>query len=468
MSHDFFHPAILSDSSASLREEVKERLQVLNRGQMPAQIVPLESLEAWRFEESSGNLVHQSGRFFEVRGLQASLHSTLDWYQPIIYQPEIGILGILVQNKKGIPHFLMQLKWEPGNRNGFQISPTVQATQSNYFRIHGGRETPFLSFFLEKSGHTQSWVDLLQPEQGSWFCGKKNRNMVVEVAEEIPLKIPPNYIWFTLQQIRHLLKERVLVNMDARSVLSCLFPKGGAQRETVAMTMAPKIHWLNELRQKTLVQVRTVGLRDLPSLKREKNANFYSIGDSFELIGVHAHSKTREVETWFQPMIHQKRTGWIGFLTARKEGILHFLVQAIFEVGNPSKLLLGPTVQYWPGMSILESSSLYLHLLMDARPENILLDTCLSEEGGRFYHAENHYRVVEVKSSDLEPIKTNRFVWMTFEEIQQLIQLGLLNIEGRSLVSCLGDHLERFSTYLPAAPVRKTIGIQTKAESIRI
>ena len=57
---------------------------------------------------------------------------------------EIGILGIIKISK--IINIL-QAKVEPGNINKIQISPTVQATRSNYSRVHGGKTIPFLNYF---------------------------------------------------------------------------------------------------------------------------------------------------------------------------------------------------------------------------------------------------------------------------------------------------------------------------------
>ena len=60
--------------------------------------IPLADVEHWHFEAATGNIAHDSGRFFTVTGVQArhrSKQGDLVWDQPIIDQPEIGILGIL-------------------------------------------------------------------------------------------------------------------------------------------------------------------------------------------------------------------------------------------------------------------------------------------------------------------------------------------------------------------------------------
>ena len=54
-------------------------------------------------------------------------------------------MGIIKNSKTN--KYLLQAKAEPGNINKIQISPTVQATKSNYTRVHGGKEIPYLRYF---------------------------------------------------------------------------------------------------------------------------------------------------------------------------------------------------------------------------------------------------------------------------------------------------------------------------------
>src|SRR5688572_23329109 len=61
--------------------------------------IPFSELDGWSFSEDTGNLGHRSGRFFSVEGLRVLSWSgpVREWHQPIINQPEVGILGILVK-----------------------------------------------------------------------------------------------------------------------------------------------------------------------------------------------------------------------------------------------------------------------------------------------------------------------------------------------------------------------------------
>src|SRR6266545_2425525 len=123
----------------------------LKRPKLFSESVPLRDLASWRIDPSTGNIGHSSGRFFTMMGVKVrhrQENSEIEWDQPIIDQPEVGILGILAKHVNGVLHFCLQAKEEPGNLNGVQLSPTVQATYSNYTGVHGGSIPPFLEFFL--------------------------------------------------------------------------------------------------------------------------------------------------------------------------------------------------------------------------------------------------------------------------------------------------------------------------------
>lgn len=165
--------------------------------------IPFAALTGWSFAPGTGNLRHDSGRFFTVEGLQVSVGTGPfpQWQQPIIKQPEVGILGILAKEFDGVLHFLMQAKMEPGNRNLLQLSPTVQATRSNYTKVHRGADVRYLDHFLRPAPGSVV-ADVLQSEHGSWFFRKSNRNMIVETRDEVP--VAEDFCWLTLGQIGRL------------------------------------------------------------------------------------------------------------------------------------------------------------------------------------------------------------------------------------------------------------------------
>ena len=165
---------------------------------------------------------HKSGKFFSIEGIHVKTKTgtVKEWKQPIINQPEVGILGILCQKHEGILYFLLQAKIEPGNINKIQMSPTVQATKSNYSQIHGGKLPQYLDFFLNFK-NKKIIVDQLQSEQGARFYKKRNRNIIIEIPDDVNIELLNNFCWLTLGQIKRFLIHNNIINMDTRTVLSC-------------------------------------------------------------------------------------------------------------------------------------------------------------------------------------------------------------------------------------------------------
>ena len=178
--------------------------------------VDLSNLKNWVFDKKE--IYHISKKFFKIAGLRikSNFYKKKSWDQPIIVQNEIGILGIIknVKNNK----YLLQVKVEPGNVNKIQISPTVQATRSNYSRVHGGRMIPYLKYFRRKNKNFS-----LQSEQAFRYFNKKNSNIISFVSKKIYLN--QNFRWFSKVEIINLLKEKNLINMDTLSVFSSFIKK---------------------------------------------------------------------------------------------------------------------------------------------------------------------------------------------------------------------------------------------------
>ncbi|MET9390164.1 NDP-hexose 2,3-dehydratase family protein [Streptomyces sp. NPDC006624] len=430
---------------------------------MDVREVPLEELAGWHTDPGTGDLRHDSGRFFSVTGLEVHAPGApVDrWRQPVLDQREVGVLGILAKEFDGVLHFLMQAKNEPGNPDGPQLSPTVQATRSNFTRVHGGTSVPYLGHFLDTSRH-QVLADVRQSEQGSWFYHKRNRNMVVLVEEDV--EALDGFCWLTLGQLQRLLAVDDLVNMDARTVLSCLPFAGDGLSElysvadqdsfaaAVVRSCEPSatgeqavrdlLGWLSGIRSVREDDARLVPLRDVDRWRRAGGRIVHEDGAFFSVMGVSVSATGREVRSWSQPLVEPCDEGVCAFLVRRREGVLQLLVQARAERGFVDAIELAPTVQCTPSnYDVLPEGARppYLTEVLSARPERIRFDTVLAEEGGRFFRARNRYLVVEVDEDDRD-FGTPRpgYRWVTMAQLASLLcHSHYLDVEARSLVACL-------------------------------
>ncbi|MGC5562283.1 NDP-hexose 2,3-dehydratase family protein [Streptomyces sp. FR-108] len=428
-------------------EEARLRVRTLT------ETVPLDRLDRWHYDEGTGFIAHESGRFFSVEGLQTEAQGpSAGWGQPILNQPETGILGFLVKEIDGILHFLAQLKAEPGNRNGLQLSPTVQATRSNYTGIHGGRRVPYLEFFQDPE-RREVIADVRQSEQGTWFLRKRNRNMVVETTE--PVGTRDGFVWLTLGQLHRLLATEDLVNMDARSVLACLPLGDGAASSpgdagfTAGLTRSlapggPALHpptdvlsWITEARTQCETRVRTVPLHALADWEFTEGRISHRSGRHFDVIGVRVRARGREVAEWCQPMIRARAEGLLALLVTQVHGVLHVLMQVRAEPGLVDAVELAPTVQCTPDDFARlppEEQPLFLGPVQNARAGDIRFDTALSDEGGRFHHTGSRHLVVETDWLPEPP----GFRWLTLGQLEELAQHShYLNMQARSALTCL-------------------------------
>lgn len=397
--------------------------------------VPIDSLKHWVSDNESGNIVHQSGRFFSVAGLTASTnYDNCEWEQPILIQPEIGILGIVTKIIEGHRWYLMQAKMEPGNINDIQLSPTVQATKSNYTRVHGGAAPNYLTYFLgEDKTHTLS--DRTWAEQGGRFYAKKNRNTVVETQKNIDAS--GHYRWMTIEDIRALIRVDNIVNMDTRSVLSTMINEYRAIDNPVNK-LSNIFKWCEmfELNNKMISKI--VPLRSLHSWHKDEYVIKQNTANHFfQINAVNVNTGSREVQTWDQPMIKDTHTGLIGFLVCYINDTLHFLVQSRIEVGSTTAIDFGPTVQCSAYENRYESSCKspnFIHYFIDNN-RVVLYEANQSDEGGRFFQVQNRHAVVLLEHQ-LELDLHGNFIWMSYNQIVYFLQNSKFNVEARSLLAC--------------------------------
>lgn len=412
--------------------------------------IPFAELDGWSFQEGTGNLVHASGRFFSVEGLRATVDEgpVRQWRQPVIRQPEVGILGLLAKEFDGVLHFLLQAKMEPGNRNLLQLSPTVQATRSNYTRVHRGAEVKHLGHFTEP-GRGRVLADVLQSEHGSWFHRKSNRNMIVETAEDIPPD--EDFRWLTLGQIGELLNADNLINMDTRTVLACLPaapPEGGALHSDTGVRS-----WFTGERSRRELRAERIPLAEVEGWTRGERSIDHADGRYFSVVAVSVEAGSREVRSWSQPLFEPRGRGVAAFLTRCFDGVPHLLAHARVEAGFLDTVELGPTVQYTPGNYAHlpgPDRPRFLDLVLGAGGSRIRYEAVHSEEGGRFLNAESRYLLVEAREDEAPASAPPGYLWVTPGQLSSLAAHGhYVNVQARTLLAVLNTSRKDLPCPLP-------------------
>lgn len=407
----------------------------------------------WFYDDIAGEIVNKNRSFFQIRGIQKIIDGKVVIEQPVIIQDEIGYLGIICREFNGEMHYLMQAKIEPGNINKIQISPTIQATKSNFTQKHGGKKPAYLDYFINASRY-RIIVDQIQSEQSSRFFKKRNRNIIIQVDEEID--ILKSHMWMTLMQIKTLMRYDNLVNMDTRTVLSCLpmfnlndYKRYAGQTNDESLqrsimgendsNMLPKIYqYINNYKMFDESVCRFVPLFSLESWHMVNNEFVCKKPYSFKLIFCDIDIEGREVRHWTQPLFEAAGIATFGLITCVDNGITKFLVHALPEVGCFDKIELAPTVQreYIHNGKNNKVDDLFDKYLKEKK--GIKFDTLLSEEGGRFYCEQNRNIIMEIESIDELGDLPEGYFWVDFKILNILVQVNnCLNIQLRNLLSVL-------------------------------
>lgn len=447
---DFLRSSLAKESKVNSVDFVLRWLKEKNdEVKSKVEQVPLNKLDKWNFDTQTGNITHRSGRFFSIEGvhIETNWGKVPSWEQPIINQPEIGYLGILTKKIDGVLHFLMQAKIEPGNINVVQLSPTLQATKSNYTKVHQGRAPLYIEYFNGEK-NVDILVDQLQSEQGARFLRKRNRNIIVEVPESEDIPKYDNFIWLTLGQIKRLICCDNIVNMDTRTVISGIrYGKAEGHLSSPLLRWDSSLNdfdgiisWITRLKSKYELNIKSIPLKNVENWKYDGAEYRHKDGKYFSVIGVRVEIGNREVVRWDQPMIRPAQEGIIAFIVKKINGVYHFLTQAKLEAGNFDIIELAPTVQCLTGnyrSGLNEYSVPFINDVLSAPREKIWYSARQSEEGGRFYREQNLNTIVEAR--DDFPIEVpENYCWMTLDQLLTLVKFNnYLNVAARSLLSAV-------------------------------
>lgn len=411
----------------------------------------------WFYDEQDGEILNRKGTFFSIKGVRRFENGEFKGEQPIIFQEEIGYLGIICKKIDGVLNFLMQAKIEPGNVNCVQISPTIQATKSNFTRAHGGKQPTYFEMFANADRYEVIY-DQVQSEQATRFYKKRNRNLIMIVDEDFD--VYPNFRWMTLGQLKKLMEMDNLVNMDTRTVLSGIplitQSLTAEEREEIEGCFAdkalfhsifdanpqaslPRIYQrLNNYKMFQAVDIAPVPLGQLVDWTVDERGITCKHEADFMVRYYDIEISGREVRHWTQPLFKAIGMATFGLLTRVVDGKRQFLVKTKPEIGSFDKIELGPTVQWEPTHSAYDDSSVdKLFRSKMAGRKGVLIDVILSEEGGRFYHEQNRNMLIEVEAEELGELSAE-YLWVDYGTLNYMVQINnCLNIQLRNLLSLI-------------------------------
>ncbi len=465
VEHSFLKSALTLENPFLSTEGFMEWLAA-KKANVNHKVTPIKFSEMnhWGFNETTGNLEHDSGKFFSIEGVKVKTNwgNVSEWSQPIINQPEIGFLGIITKKIDGVLYFLMQAKIEPGNINAVQLSPTLQATKSNYTQVHQGTAPLYLEYFINDRADVTVLLDQLQSEQGARFLKKRNRNIIIEVSSNVEVK--EDFCWLTLGQIKQLLTHDNVINMDTRTVISGIpfgdldtlsaindvtqsdheqaLLKSELDDSNALHSIEAIISWITKHKSFAELDVQNIPLNSISDWHKDDTSLYHQDHKYFSVIAVKAEIGNREVHNWTQPLVKSAQEGVIAFIIKKINGTIHFLVQAKLESGNFDIIELAPTVQcltgnYRKGENEYEVDFIDYVLNPESKNATVRYATFQSEEGGRFFKEQNKNMIIEV-GDEFDVTVPDKYIWMTLNQIKTFIKFNnYLNIQSRSLLSAV-------------------------------
>lgn len=430
-------------------------LEIRQRTYVNIKEYEMQKDDFWFYNEKVGKISNQKNSFFSIMGIRKYENGKMVSEQPIICQPEIGYLGIICKKIDGQLNLLMQAKIEPGNVNCVQISPTIQATKSNFTQVHGGKLPLYFEYF-EQADKYHIIYDQIQSEQSSRFLKKRNRNIIILVDEDVP--VYENYRWMTLGQIKKLMRYDNLINMDTRTVISGI-PLSGFHFEESRLDSfkdyfkdtsffesifsaetiddLPLVyHQINNYKMFHNDEIEEVPLYELKQWKIDETGMECSKEADFCVKYYDISIEGREVSQWKQPLFKALGNAVFGLLIKRTDKGMKFLVRIRSEVGSFDKMELAPSIQ-WEPTHKADTDDMVEAFFRNryAKKQGVFLDVILSEEGGRFYQEQNRNVVMLVEEDELADVPAD-YMWVSFSTLNMLVQINnCLNIQLRNLLS---------------------------------
>lgn len=388
----------------------------------------VDKCEPWFYDHESSTIHNEKGSFFSIQGLRYSSEN-IKTEQPIILQNEVGYLGFICHNNNGVLEFLIQAKIEPGNVNKVQLSPTIQATRSNFTQKHGGRKPLYLEYFTDVDKY-EVLCDYDEPEQCARFLGKYNRNVAIVVNEEV--ETSENFRWLTLAEIKEIMNTHDnLVNMDTRTIVSCLPYRDCFSGETEQNDFAKSfladdnsieiLAKLEEKRRNCPFERSLCRLDELTEWKiRDKGV--FKTPAPFSVGYFDIEIEGREKSEWKQPLFVAEGSATFGTFVRKnpESAVLEILIRIKEEVGAKDAFIFAPPIQKEAveNEDEKEESETYFFECM-REGKNSICNVVLSEEGGRFYQEQNQ-NVVILLDRNID-VPEDSF-WVNFATMSSLIR----------------------------------------------
>jgi oxidase EvaA len=313
----------------------------------------------------------------------------------------------------------------------------VQATRSNFTKVHAGKNIPYIEFFFGNK-KMKKIFKIKQTEQGLRYYNKKNYNILLDDTKKIIKKLPYFY-WVNKKELKYLVSRNNIINMDTLSVFSCAINK--KKYDTPIIKMVKIFNFINNNKKKYFTLINKISLSKLKYWTLKKDIIFNNKKNYFSIIGVSVKNNSREINKWEQPIIAQENLAFAGFILKIINQTLHYLVSFDIKPGLKNACLSCTvrTSDFTNYKKNYDLNSFKKNIInqnfIQKKNGKLLYKTIQSDEGGRFYKSQICYSVFQLNENHNLKIPKN-YIWISHNQMINLIKKKYFDIEARILFAC--------------------------------
>jgi NDP-hexose 2,3-dehydratase len=357
----------------------------------------------WRVEDDT-EIKHRGADFFRIRAIKDDHSRRL-----VIEQSSTALVFLLARrNRNGSRDLLLSIRSEPGLIGITNLTTTIQSTESNFRRQHGGLPTPFIDVALSPTRFGRVLHDSMQWDWGNFYTGKMKRVLIVET--DAAVEAPRGFVWAGEDHLERLLQESDLITNDLRVALLMLWFERSSTSSRPGGSRPAEILAIEPYKDHQFVK-----LSELEFAGEQSSLPFWidDFGTKVEFFDV--ESRSREINRWSQPLLSPAEPTTIA--CAVHQGVAGPAVPLVFThlIGLPTS----------PVMTI---ASLERHLKNASSDEaqSHARETILtSAEGGRFFR---HRILISVRATrhqtDVDDLG-RLIVWAGIEQLREICSSSL-------------------------------------------
>jgi len=377
-----------------------ERLRNLLRREKMTVLVETVPDGRPHWQVADGWLVNSQSDFFSIGAVIESSSAP----RFVLRQVEKALIMLLVTRSEAGVFLLLSVRSEPGLIGLTCFSTTIQSTQSNYMRKHGGKATPYINHARDPSAE-RILHDSFQYDWGDLYEGKSKHFLVLEVEQD--LHVDTGFVWVSLSHAKQMLLEDDLITNDLRACLaliaSDLEPKAGRKQGN-----APHLRHALDHPSRSSEGHPSRTYQDMDELQVTTGDGVsYQDGFGNAVLFLRTTARSREVPIWTQPLLRLLSDRRITLYASAGDEQQYALCLAS-QAGPPSIALWTPAdpVNPHPGM------------------RRVVLT---SGEGGRFFRYRIALELITVEAQDMHSLTwPEGTVFMAGDDVQCLVAQSLV------------------------------------------